>query len=104
MTVTVTLEQARAWIQVPATLLPDDQLQVLLDGETAAQAKQCRVDPLVEQYELNEALLRRVARAAAAKDVPLGLVGEGEYGGISLPNYDAEIGRLEGPWRKFVFA
>lgn len=103
MSVTVTLAQARAWIQVPAAVLPDDQLQVLLDGEQANQAAVCRVDPLLPQAALNEGLLRRVARAAAAKGVPLGLVGDGEYGPARVPVSDAELERVEGPFRMVVF-
>ena len=103
MTVTVTLTQARDWIQVPVSVLPDDQLQVFLDGEMDNQAKLCFIDPDVVQAGLNEALLRRVARAAAAKGVPLGLVGDGEYGPARIAISDAELERVEGPFRLVVF-
>lgn len=103
MTVTVTLTQARDWIQVPAAVLADEQLQILLDGEAANQAATCRVDPMLAQPALNEGLLRRVARAAAAKGVPLGLVGDGEYGPARIPVSDAELERVEGPYRMVVF-
>jgi hypothetical protein len=104
MTVSVTLPQVRDWIQTPASVLSDEQLQLLLDGEMAHQAWQCRIDPLVDQPTLDEALLRRVARAAAAKGIPLGVLGaDAEGGAAMLPSYDAEISRLEAPVRKFVF-
>jgi hypothetical protein len=104
MSVNVTVEQARAWVGVPAELLPDDQFQVLFDGEKASQAKECRVDPDADQPALDEALLRRVARAVEAKGLPLGVIGDGgEFGPVRLAS-DSELFRLEGPWRKFVFA
>lgn len=104
MTVTVTLPQVRAWLTVPASVLPDDQLQTILDGETRLQAIRCRIDPAVEQPELVEALYRRCARAAAAKAVPLGMIGDaGEYGPMALRRFDGEIERLEQPTEIFVF-
>jgi hypothetical protein len=103
MSVNVTPEQARAWVGVSAELLPDDQFQVIFDGEKADQAKQCRIDPDLVQPSLDEALLRRVARAVEAKGLPLGVIGDGgEFGPVRLA-YDSELSRLEGPWRKFVF-
>lgn len=102
MSVTVTLAEVRAWIQTPDTVLTDAQLQTLLDGETAVQALVCRIDPVNVQPALNEALQRRVSRAAAARGVPLGLLGDaGEYGPVALRRYDGEIERLELPSRKF---
>jgi hypothetical protein len=103
MTVTVTPTQARDWIQVPSSVLSDEQLQILLDGEADNQARVCFIDPDVVQAGLNEALLRRVARAAAAKGVPLGMVGDGEYGPARISISDAELERIESPYRLVVF-
>jgi hypothetical protein len=104
VTVTVTLEQARAWIQVPASVLPDDELQVLFDAEQATQAELCTVTD-TEQPALDAALLRRIARSAAAKGIPLGIVAtDAEYGAATLPAWDAEVARYEGPWRIQVLA
>jgi hypothetical protein len=103
VTVSLTLDDVRAWIQTPATVLSDEQLQALIDGETAVQAQVCRIDPDIVQPQLNEALQRRVSRAAAARGVPLGLLGDaGEYGPVALRRYDGEIERLEQPTRIFA--
>ena len=101
MTTTVDLATARAWVGVPATVLPDDQLQLILDGEQTSQARLCRIDPDNPQPDLDEALLRRVARAVAGKAVPLGLATT-EYGPARIPILDGEIERLEGPTRMVV--
>lgn len=37
------LTQVRAWIQVPVTAVSDEDLQQILDGELAIQARTCRV-------------------------------------------------------------
>lgn len=104
MTTSLTLAEVRAFIQVPISALSDDQLQVLLDGETANQARMCRVDPVIIEPTLDEALQRRVARAVAARGVPLGLLGDsGEYGPVAMRRFDGEIERIEQPWRRFVF-
>lgn len=95
-----TLEQVRAWLQVPDTL-SDEQLQTVLDAETGAQAQLCTVDPWTAQ--LTQALYRRVGREVAAMALPLGVIGpDGEYGAANLPRYDVEIERLERPFRKVV--
>jgi hypothetical protein len=103
MTVTVTLEQARAWIEVDAVSISDEQLQGVLAAETETQARACRIDPLFVQESLNQALLRRVSRAVAARSLPTGLVGDPLAGVSRLPGYDAEIERYERPWRLVVF-
>jgi len=103
VSVSVTLSAARAWLQVPATSLSDAQLQQVLDAETYAQARACRVDSMYPQPNLEQALLRRVGRSVAARGVPLGLLGDAEFGPTRLPAFDAEIERLEGPDRVVVF-
>lgn len=103
MSVNVTLEQARAWIGIGVETLPDDQLQVIFDGEKANQATVCRIDPDVDQPALDQGLLRRVARAVEARNIPLGVIGDGgEFGPVALTS-DSELYRIEGPYRKFVF-
>ena len=105
MSVDVTLEDAREWIDVPASMLPDDQLQLILDAEAATQAATCTITLDTEQPALDAALLRRVARAVAARGVPLGIIGQdAEFGAVRLPSWDAEIQRYEGPWRIQVLA
>ena len=108
------LEQVRAWVQVPATQISDDDLQQILDAELAIQARTCRLppDPDAEGTEatypaaLARACLRRCQRQVAARAVPLGMVGAdaSEYGPVNLPSWDAEVGRLEASYRQVVVA
>ena len=108
------LAQVRAWVQVPATSISDVDLQQILDSELQVQARTCRlpVDPDSEGNEatypaaLTRACLRRCQRQVAARAVPLGMVGANatEYGPVSLPRWDAEIGRLEASYRQVVIA
>jgi hypothetical protein len=99
----VGLAELRAWIQVPATVLSDPQLQQVLDAETILQARACTTgDPLAP--DLVQALYRRVAREVAARGVPLGMLGaDSEYGPQRLSRWDAEVDRLEAPNRRLVF-
>lgn len=101
-----TLEAVRAWVQVPATVVDDPSLTQVLDAEMDLQAKACRVpseDPPVSA--LYQALYRRVAREVAARGVPLGMLGaDSEYGPARLARWDAEVDRLEGPYRVLAFA
>lgn len=92
----------RLWIGVPATVLTDAQLQDVIDAETSAQALLCTVDPVVEYPDLAQALLRRVGRAVAARNLPTGLVPGAEFGLMRLPQVDAEIERYEAPHRRTV--
>jgi hypothetical protein len=109
-----TLEQVRAWCQVPATAVSDEDLQQILDAELGIQARTCRLptdpEPPAEEATYPEALaracLRRCQRQVAARAVPLGMVGAdgAEYGPVNLPRWDAEIGRLEASYRQVVVA
>jgi hypothetical protein len=95
------LDDVRAWIGVPETVISDEQLQVVIDAEEAVQAKLCRVVPWV--WPLTQALYRRVGREVAAMSLPLGTIGaDSETGVANLPTYDAEIQRLERPYRLVV--
>lgn len=96
------IDDVRAWIKVPATLLNDAQLQQVIDAEALIQARLCSTtDPLTS--DLVQAIYRRVAREVAARGVPLGMLGtDTEYGTARLTRFDAEIERLEGPNRRFV--
>ena len=99
------VDDVRAWIRVPATLLPDEQLQQVIDAEALIQARLCRIpeDPAALTPDLVQAIYRRVAREVAAKGVPLGMLGgDSEFGTARLGRFDAEIERLEGPNRKVV--
>jgi hypothetical protein len=76
-----------------------------LAAETAAQRKACDV-PAVYGADLAEALKRRVARNLAARAVPIATFTSFEGGGTSarVPQVDAEIARLEAPYRSWVIA
>lgn len=101
----VDLQHIRSWVGVPTTSVSDEQLQQVVDAESRSQARICRVpaEPAPYPQDLEQALYRRVARHLAAKSIPTGLVGVGEYGPSRLPYFDAEIERLEGPVRMVVF-
>ena len=99
-----TLAEVRAWLQVPASAVSDEQLGLVLAAEEAVQARACRLVDLEPQPNLAQALLRRCGRTVAARGVPLGMIGaDSEYGPSRLARWDAEIDRLEGPDRVLVF-
>lgn len=98
-----TLEQVRAWIQVPATVLDDPSLEQVYAAELVLQARYCTVDEDVYPPELAQAIYRRVGRVVAAKGVPLGVVAD-EFGQLRLSQWDAEVERLEAPHRDIPVA
>lgn len=73
-----------------------------LDAERSAQAAVCMVDDYTPA--LREALLRRVARNLAARSVPVASFSAFEGGGTvtRVPQRDAEVARLEAPYRRMV--
>ena len=107
------LAQVRAWIQVPATSISDEDLQQILDAELAIVARVCRVPVDVDGEAeavypppLARSVLRRCQREVAARNVPLGVMGQvgEEYGPLTVPSWDAEIRRLEASYRIAVIA
>ena len=108
------LADVRAWLQVPASVVSDPQLAQVLEAEMALQGQACRVliatppvEPPVEEplpAALAQAIYRRVGREIAARGVPLGMLGaDSEYGPARLSRWDAEVDRLEAPYRVVVF-
>ena len=98
--------EVRAWIQVPATALPDPVLSQVLVAEADLQVHACRVPEgdVDGPAALIQALYRRCGREVAARGVPLGMMGaDSEYGPARLSRWDAEVDRLEGPYRVLVF-
>ncbi len=100
------VDDVRAWLQVGTGAVSDDNLEQILLGELAIQARLLRIpedpDPetgLEATYPeaLARALLRRCQRNVATRQVPLGTLGldGAEYAPLSLPAWDAEISRLE---------
>lgn len=80
----------------------DAERQDALDAEAAAQRAVCRV-PAVYPDDLRQALLRRVARNLAMRELPLAVPqGDAEGGPTILPGRDPEVRRLEAPHRKLV--
>lgn len=108
------LNEVRAWLDVAAVDLPDDQLARIYEAESVIQAQYCAVPADWFTWEfpapLAQALLRRCARVAAARGLPLGslpeqMAGAGaEYGAELLPRLDAEIERLEAGFRIIAVA
>jgi hypothetical protein len=102
------LEEVREWIGVSDFELSDVQLARILAAETGLQAADCDIpDPYPD--ELGLAMLRRCARAAAARGLPLGSLplpdtGQGgNHGAMVLPRLDAEIERYEHEHRVIAF-
>lgn len=77
-------------------------LQDALDAEAAAQRHVCRVRAVYPD-DLRQALLRRVQRNLALRQLPLAVLqGDAEMGGTVLPGRDVEVRRFEAPHRKLV--
>lgn len=78
-------------------------LQDALDAEAAAQRSMCRVGA-VFPADLRQALLRRVQRNLALRQLPLAVLqGDAELGSSRvLPGRDPEVRRLEAPHRKLA--
>ena len=96
----VTADELRSYLG--STSATDSELLEVLRAERAAQAQRCRIDPYT--YELREALLRRVARNLAARAVPVATFTSFDGGATStrVPQVDAEVRRLEGPYRRLA--
>lgn len=67
--------------------------------EVADQARRCRVAPY--NMALAGALVRRVQRSLAMRNLPLGVL-QDESGATRVGSTDPEVRRLEGPYRKVV--
>jgi len=107
-----TMADVRAALGVPATVLPDADLQRIYDAEDDSQRRRLKLmadddgNPLADvPPAINQAFIRRMQREVAARNLPLGMVGiDSEYGAQRLPAYDALIDELERPYRKQVLA
>jgi hypothetical protein len=100
--------EVREWIDVSAGDLTDTQLARAYYAELGLQGQYNVTDPYTDWLAM--ALLRRVARAAAARGLPLGtlpvqMTGYPDaYGAMLIPRLDAEVERYEGPTRIIAFA
>jgi hypothetical protein len=103
-----TMAEVRAWLDVPAAELSAAQLADVYIAEVEAQAAACTTDPY--RWGLRMAIFRRIARANAARGLPLGtlpiqMTGYPDaHGALIIPRLDAEIERYEGPWRVIAIA
>ncbi len=80
----------------------DAEIQDALDAEADAQRRACVV-PAAYPYDLRQALLRRVARNLALRQLPIMVLrGDAEAGSVNIPGRDAEIRRLEAGHRRMV--
>jgi hypothetical protein len=101
------LATVRGYLQVPATLLTDEDLTRMIGAATADQLARCTVPADPEGVAaLEQALLRRVQREVAARNLPLGMVGlDGvEYGPAALAAWDALVESHERAYRTQVLA
>lgn len=101
----IDLATARAYLAIPATALNDEDLTRMLEACAADQAARCLI-PEAGAPALDQALLRRVQREVAARNLPLGMVGldASEYGPARLPFLDSLVEEHERAYRKAVLA
>lgn len=76
-----------------------DEIAGAYAAEVADQAARCRVSDY--SAALGEALVRRVQRAMAMRNLPLGVI-QDEAGSTRIGTTDPEVRRLEAPYRKVV--
>jgi beta-galactosidase GanA len=99
------LATLRVEIGVPATVLADEQLDVIAESEQDNVTEQYAWADLELPARLYQVFVRSVARTIAARGLPLGMVGtDSEYGVARLTTRDSEIVRLGGQYRKRTFA
>lgn len=75
------------------------EIQSHYDAEVADQASRCRVEPY--SHALAAALVRRISRSLAMRNLPLGVL-QDETGATRVGSTDPEVRRLEAPYRKVV--
>lgn len=102
----IDLATARAYLAIPATALSDEDLGRMLEACAADQAARCDIPETDPAPALDQALLRRVQREVAARNLPLGMVGldASEYGPARLPFLDSLVEEHERAYRKVVLA
>jgi hypothetical protein len=111
--VTLDLAAVRTYVQVPATALSDEDLTRMLESCSDDQTQRCSWpdvgsdgQPVERPATLDQALLRRVQREIAARNLPLGMVGldASEYGPERLPYFDALVEEHERAYRRVVLS
>lgn len=79
------------------------QVHQAIDAEEAAQRRACQVPYETGDYpaDLTQALIRRVVVSVAKAGIPLGVQFDAATGGgMRMSTIDAEVRRLEAPYRK----
>lgn len=101
-----TLDEVRAYLKVPAAQLSDEDLERMRGAAMDDQTARCAWPEGAYPYALAQALLRRIQREAAARNLPLGMVGldASEYGPTALPYLDSLVEEHERAWRRQVLA
>lgn len=96
----LTVAQMRGYLV--DTSADDGEIADALDAERFAQASRCRIDTYTP--DLLQALKRRVARNLAARRVPVATFTAFDGGQTSqrVPANDAEVRRLEAPYRRLT--
>lgn len=98
-----TLAALRGEVGVPATVMDDATLEGIAGSEQEGTAGAYDWDGDLPD-RLYQVFVRSVARAIAARGVPLGiLAADAEYGTVRLSLRDSEITRLGGMHRRRVF-
>lgn len=106
-----TVDECRAWGNIAAGV-SDADLQAILDSELRIQTDTCLFDTddggvtLTMPPPLARALIRRVQRQVAVRNIPLAWASDvaAEYGPLMVPAWDAEVSRLESSYRLHVIA
>lgn len=93
------MTEAPSLADVSLALGGRDVPQEVYDAEVADQASRCRVDPY--NAALGAALIRRVSRAIAMRNLPLAVL-QDDVGATRLGSADPEVRRLEAPYRRLV--
>ena len=88
----VDLATLRARLDLPQSVIPDDELQEILDA--CVEMQYARTIALVPSASLDRALIRRVGREVSAKGMPLG-AGNSEFGQTFVPWNDPILTALE---------
>jgi hypothetical protein len=102
-----TSEQTAAYLADNGGSWEAEQIDGAFAAEKAAQSAVCTVpaDDADWPEDLAEALMRRVAHNLALRALPLGVQASLSEGGVAqtrVGGTDAEVRRLEGPYRKRV--
>lgn len=79
----------------------DAELTSALTAEAGAQATRVQSGYLTGKPDVDEALMRRVARNLAMRKVPLGIA-TSEIEATRVTGSDPEIRRLEAPYRRLI--